>query len=241
MSTPPLASPPRPADPGGAARFDAPARDDLLPGAGPFRRADWFRTLWRERRATFAARVARDRGAVVFLGDSITQGWGDDLAGVFPGLHVANHGIGGDTSRGVLYRLVEDVLPLQPRGVVLLVGTNDLEEGAAVAVIAGNVRLMLQHLQNHAPGRPVLLNEVFPSSAGQQRPTSLIRALNAAFAPLPAEFPGVVLVHTWSVFAGPDGDARPSEFPDGLHPNESGYARWAKTLRPVLQAQQLLA
>ena len=55
-------------------RFAIPATDDGLPGAGPIRRYDWFQDLWRERRSEWAQRVGQDQHAVVFLGDSITQG-----------------------------------------------------------------------------------------------------------------------------------------------------------------------
>ena len=58
-------------------RFALPATDDGLPGAGPIRRYDWFQNLWRERRSAWARRREQDQGAVVFLGDSITQGWGE--------------------------------------------------------------------------------------------------------------------------------------------------------------------
>ena len=54
-------------------RFAIPATDDGLPGVGPIRRYDWFQKLWHDRRAAWAAARAKDTGAVVFLGDSITQ------------------------------------------------------------------------------------------------------------------------------------------------------------------------
>ena len=54
--------------------LDLPEKDDGLPGAGPIRRYDWFRSLWKDRRAAWAKRVEQDQKAVVFLGDSITQG-----------------------------------------------------------------------------------------------------------------------------------------------------------------------
>ena len=57
-------------------------------------------------------------------------------------MKVANRGISGDTTRGMLIRLKEDVLALQPSAVVLLMGTNDLEEGATPEVIAGNLKLI---------------------------------------------------------------------------------------------------
>src|SRR4051812_34637630 len=78
--------------------LEIPATDDGLPGQGPIRRYDWFRNLWKERRAKWAGRVQQDRHAVVLLGDSITQGWGEDFSAWFPGMKIANRGISGDTS-----------------------------------------------------------------------------------------------------------------------------------------------
>src|SRR6476660_2498547 len=119
-----------------AAYLQIPDTDDGLPGEGPIRRYDWFRRLWTERRTRWASRVEQDRNAVVLLGDSITQGWGEDFSYWFPGMKMANRGISGDTTRGVLIRVQEDVLTLQPQAVVLLIGTNDLEEKASPETIA---------------------------------------------------------------------------------------------------------
>src|ERR1051326_5624705 len=69
-----------------ASHFEIPATDEGLPGAGPIRRYDWFRKLWQQRRAAWAERATQDQGAVVFLGDSITQGWGDEMGGKFAGM-----------------------------------------------------------------------------------------------------------------------------------------------------------
>ena len=99
----------------------------------------------------WSTQVQRDQGAVVFLGDSITQGWGDDLGGVFPGVKVANRGISGDTTRGVLIRLKEDVLDLNPRAVVMLIGTNDLEEKATPETIAGDFQLLIADAEDAQP------------------------------------------------------------------------------------------
>src|SRR3954466_6374866 len=129
------------------ANLQIPDSDDGLPGAGPIRRADLFKKLWTERRSAWARRLQQDEGALVFLGDSITQGWGDQLGGAFPGAKVANRGISGDTTRGVLIRLQEDVLALHPSGVVLLIGTNDLEEDADPETITGNLKLILSEFK----------------------------------------------------------------------------------------------
>jgi lysophospholipase L1-like esterase len=215
-------------------RLAIPATDEGLPGAGPIRRYDWFQKLWLERRSEWAKTVDQDRHAVVFLGDSITQGWGGGLGAAFPGAKVANRGISGDTTRGVLVRLQEDVLALDPAAVVLLIGTNDLEEGAAPDVVAGNVKLILEALERHDPKTPIVLCQVFPSSASMKRPAGPIKTVNALYLAAVKNDPRVIYLETWPLFADASGDAKVAEFPDLLHPNEIGYAKWAAALRPVL-------
>lgn len=211
-----------------------PATDEGLPGAGPIRRADWFQNLWTGRRSGWVGRVGQDQGAVVFLGDSITQGWGDDLSASFGSMKVANRGISGDTTRGMLIRLQQDVLILKPSAVVLLAGTNDLEEKAEPEVVAGNIKLILAALKAHRADLPVLLCKVFPSSAQKSRPADKIQAINKLLVDLVRDQPQVTLVETWKPFADAAGDALPAEFPDLLHPNQAGYQKWAAAIRPVL-------
>jgi lysophospholipase L1-like esterase len=220
-------------------RFAIPPTDEGLPGAGPLRRYDWFQKLWRERRSAWAARGEHDRGAVVFLGDSITEGWGGGLGAAFPGVKVANRGISGDTTRGVLIRLREDVLALDPAAVVLLIGTNDLEEGAIPELVAGNLKLILAGLEAHDPRLPVVLSLLFPSSAAMKRPADRIQATNALYLAAVKNDPQVIPLDTWRLFADGNGDASEEEFPDLLHPNEAGYARWAAALRPVFATLRL--
>ena len=217
----------------GATRFEIPATDDGLPGAGPIRRAEWFRKLWSDRRSKWAARVEQDRGAVVLLGDSITQGWGEDFSAWFPGMKIANRGISGDTSRGVLIRLQEDVLALQPKAVVLLIGTNDLEEKADPETIAANLKLILAQFAQHDREMPIVLCQVFPSSAAKSRSSEKIKKVNQLYAMSAKGNRQVTFMETWPLFADEKGDALPREFPDLLHPNAAGYAKWAAALRPV--------
>jgi len=215
-------------------RLAIPATDESLPGAGPIRRYDWFQKLWQERRSAWAGQVEQDQGAVVFLGDSITQGWGDRLGAAFPGVKVANRGISGDTTRGVLIRLEEDVLAVNPAAVVLLIGTNDLDEDATPEIIAGNLKLIVKALERHDPGMPIVLCQVFPSSPEKNRPAEQIRAVNALYLSAVKGDGQVTYLETWPLFANEDGDAKIEEFPDLLHPNHIGYAKWAAALRPIL-------
>src|SRR5208283_263374 len=100
----------------------------VLPGKGPLQTWTGFTNVWAERHAAWQRDTNNENGSVVFLGDSITQGW-TALAKVFPDFKVVNRGIGGDTTRGILYRLNADVLALKPAAVVLLIGINDIGLG----------------------------------------------------------------------------------------------------------------
>jgi hypothetical protein len=141
----------------------------------------------------------------------------------------------------VLLRLQDDVLVLEPKAIVLLIGTNDLEEGATPEMVAGNVKLMLSAMKRHSSQMPIVLCQVFPSSERMRRPAEKIRALNTLYLAAVKGDPQVVAVDTWSVFADAGGNARASEFPDLLHPNDAGYAKWAAALRPVFARLRLAA
>jgi lysophospholipase L1-like esterase len=217
-----------------AADVALPANEAELAGSGPVRKEDWFGPLWRRRREAFAERAAPDQGAVVFFGDSITQQWGDDFSGAFPGVKTANRGISGDTTRGMLFRLQGDVLAAKPSAVVLLMGTNDLELGGSPETIAGNIKLILERLRAHDPKMPVVLCQVMPSSANRQRPADKIRAVNRLIAETAKGNLQVTVLDTFTPFASQAGDARREEFPDLVHPNQAGYAKWKAALWPIL-------
>jgi len=143
---------------------------------------------------------------------------------------------GGDTSRGVGYRLKGDVLDLQPKAVVLLIGTNDLGLGAEPEVVAKNVTQIIRALRAAGgPQPPVIVCKVMPSDASKQRPADKIRRLNELVdtAIAEAKDPQVIRVDTFSIFADENGNARKEEFPDLLHPNPIGYGKWRAALEPV--------
>ena len=218
----------------GASKFAIPATDKGLPGEGPIRRYQWFKNLWEKKRTGWAKQVKQDQGALVFLGDSITQGWGDNFRGHFKGVKVANRGISGDTTRGVLIRLKEDVLSLNPKSVVILIGTNDLEEKATPEVIAGNLKLIIAALKKHNAKMPIILCNTFPSSATKRRPADQIKKINQLYFAAVKGDPQIIVLDTWMLFADAKGDAKKPEFPDLLHPNQIGYDKWAAALRPLL-------
>ena len=134
----------------------------------------------------------------------------------------------------------EDVLALNPTGVVLLMGTNDLEEGASPEEIAGNLELIIKKLKSSSKEMPIILCNVFPSHESKSRSAEQIKKINALYAEVVKGDKQVTLIDTWSMFANENGNAKKSEFPDLLHPNAVGYKMWEKTLRPVLELMDLV-
>jgi lysophospholipase L1-like esterase len=63
---------------------------------------------------------------VVFMGNSITEGWKKYWAPEFPGKPYVNRGISGQTTPQMLVRFRQDVIALRPKAVVILAGTNDI-------------------------------------------------------------------------------------------------------------------
>ena len=220
------------ADPASFA-LPATAAEATLPGEGALRRYDGYVKRWNTIRPQWATEVPKDQGAVVFFGDSITQGWGADFRKAFEGMKLANRGIGGDTTRGMLLRLKEDVLALNPKAVVLLMGTNDIEVEVPVDAIGRNFQKIVAALKAHDPKMPVIVCRIFPSSATKKRPKETILAVNELFAAAVKGDPQFTVLDTYALFANAEGDALPSLFPDLLHLNAAGYAKWASALRPV--------
>jgi hypothetical protein len=122
---------------------------------------------------------------------------------------------------------------LNPSGVVLLIGTNDLEEGADPETIAANLKLLLAKLKAHNGKMPIVLCQVFPSSESKKRPADKIKKINQLYAAAVKGDAQITILETWPLFANAQGDAKPEEFPDLLHPNNAGYAKWAAALRPI--------
>ena len=211
--------------------------NDLLkngpkPGVGPFN-SQWsgFAAHRADRVAHFQKHQADERGAIVFLGDSITEQW--NLPGSFPGVKVANRGIAGDTTRGVLCRLQEDVLNLQPKAIVLLGGINDLfhsPQGTPDA-IAMNVRSMLEQIHAATPGTPVWVCEIFPCKGIKD---GSVRAANVAVEKVMADFTNVHRVKTHDGFLDSEGIQNGSLFTDGTHLTPAGYAVWEAMMKGEL-------
>lgn len=202
------------------------------PGVGPFNTVlPWFVGHEQDRKASFQKHAPDDQGAIVFLGDSITEKW--DVSAAFPKLKVANRGIAGDTTRGMLARLDDSVLNLHPKAVVFLGGINDLscQPRGTPETIAANLNAILLQIHKTAPATPVLILETLPSKGA---PATTVQAINAAVKKVVADFANAHQISSYEAFLKPDGSENLSLYLDGTHPNQNGYAILEKRLNPEL-------
>jgi lysophospholipase L1-like esterase len=208
---------------------------DNLPGKVPPQVWTGLAGVWARDHARWQATASNDVGAVVFLGDSITEGW-STLAKDFPKLKVANRGIGGDITSGVLYRLKADVLSLNPAAIILLIGTNDVGDGADADDVAENIRLILLAIKSFNPHLKVIVCKVMPRS-GPNGPVyaEKIQKLNSLVEKFVASEPNFAMCDTWGAYADDKGSPNAADFrPDLLHLNAAGYVVWQKALEPVM-------
>jgi lysophospholipase L1-like esterase len=122
----------------------------------------------------------------------------------------------------------------------MLMGTNDIAVGNTAKQTAGNVKLILDAFKKHDSSMPIVLCLVMPASAEVDRSAAQIKELNKLYVELAKKYPQVTVLDLWTLFANDQGDAKLEEFPDLLHPNDAGYAKWAVALRPVLVKLGLL-
>jgi len=202
-----------------------------------------------ERHASFVEAARAGGIDVLFVGDSITEGWNyqpELWQKYFAPLRAANFGIGGDQTQHVLWRLQHGELEgIEPRVVVLLIGTNNTGAHSAVE-IAGAIRRILRTILGRLEKTQVVLHAVFPRGPRQQRNGSFddgvarsttIRELNPLLAAMGThpEFAGRVhFLDLTAQLATDDGTPRPELFSDNLHLTAEGYRVWADNLRPLL-------
>ncbi len=204
------------------------------PGKGPIRVFGWMV----DNRKYFWTQREKDQNAVVFVGDSLTGNWKlKDMQQAFPNLKIANRGIGGDVSRGVLFRLKEDVLDLHPRAMVLCIGANDLSAHADPAIVEQNIASILTQAREFNPALPIVLCLTTPRDSAEAPTKPGAQAdLNARIAKLGAGKEHLVVLDLFTPLATPDGKPVLENFAkDKLHLAEPGYQKWAEALRPAFE------
>ena len=197
---------------------------------------DWANMArYREANRTLAA-PARSDARVVFMGDSITDGWQQPrYGGFFPGKPYVDRGISGQTTPQMLLRFRRDVIDLQPKAVVILAGTNDIAGNTGPMTneeIQGNLASMSELA--HAHNIKVVFSSVTPVSEYHvaspravpqttARPMERIKALNEWVKSYAAAH-GDVYLDYFSAMVDDKGLMKTELTEDDLHPNAKGYA-----------------
>jgi lysophospholipase L1-like esterase len=204
-----------------------PTETNDWPGEGVIRVFDWMKanreSFWRQRE--------QKQGAWVLAGDSLLGNWRTSQSDLEP-RNTANRAIGGDVSRGLLFRFQEDVLDLHPSGIVLLIGGNDLSALQPTDQTARNIGRMLDAIQTWKPAVPVILCTLPPrDSAKAPIKHSELLKLNTSIKQLAARHENVVLLDLFPLFATADGQPKAELFTaDRLHISSAGYQVLRKAL-----------
>lgn len=196
---------------------------------------------WKKRHEEMNANVARlgEAAKVIFIGDSITQGWegaGREIWEKYYSKRKAiNLGIGGDRTQHVLWRLENGNLKgLRPKAAVVMIGTNNSNgEDNTVEQIADGVTAIVEKLRKTLPGTRVLLVPIFPRSENPSPQRGKILQVNQILQKL-AEDGSVEWVDFGHRFLRSNGTIPAELMPDYLHLSPAGYALWAESLEPAL-------
>ncbi len=198
--------------------------------------------------ASFNEISKKGEAPLVFLGDSITQGWSGKGKAVWEStwapLGAANFGIGGDRTEHILWRLANgNYEGLKPKLTVLMIGTNNTghqgrpmaEHGGAVysstaEETAAGVTEIVKVLREKQPQMKILLLAIFPRG---ETPEDKMRQQNEKTNELIAKLDdgkNVLFMDVNKAFLEPDGTLSKEIMPDLLHPNEKGYEIWARAI-----------
>ncbi|WP_242119097.1 GDSL-type esterase/lipase family protein [Sphingomonas lacusdianchii] len=179
---------------------------------------------------------------IVFMGDSITEGWVGKRPEFFRAGRVGR-GISGQTTPQMVLRMMADVIAHRPKFVHIMAGTNDIAGNTGPMTpqqTHDNLAMMAMLAQAAKIG--VLLASVPPADGFPWRPglatVAPIRALNAWIKTYAAQT-GATFVDYTPVLATPGGAMKPGFADDGVHPTAAGYAAMEAVLTPILRAKRL--
>ena len=181
---------------------------------------------------------------VLLMGDSITDFWRNDtgpfagkpvLDKVFGDLKIANFGIAGDTTQGVLYRLQNgEGKGIKPKAVMLMIGTNNTRANNAPEIAEGIGAVVLE-LQKDFPEAKILLLGIFPRSTPDDPVRQQLAEINATIARL-HDGQKVFYQDIGQVFLDANGVIAHEVMSDLLHPSTQGYELWAAAVNESLRA-----
>ena len=181
---------------------------------------------------------------LLLMGDSITDFWRNE-DGAFAGKPVldeyfgqwkiANFGIAGDTTQGVLYRLQNgEGEGFSPRAVMLMIGTNNTGRNNAAEISEGVGAVVLQ-LQQSFPEAQILLLGIFPRGMAADPARATIATINETISRLD-DGEKVHYLDIGHVFLDANGEIPPTVMSDRLHPSTEGYRLWAEAVQEPLTA-----
>jgi lysophospholipase L1-like esterase len=215
-------------------------QDPTVPLHGYFK--DYPQT-WLNMHRGFVAEAKKGTARVVFLGDSITQGWGNEGKAEwdkrFAPLGAVNFGIGGDRTQQLLWRIEHGTLDgLSPQLVVLKIGVNNLWRDVAQykpAGVAAGVKKVVEAIRSKCPGAKVLVLGILPTqNPATNSLRTVIREINSLSAKLD-DGKTVRFLDIGPAFLQPDGSIDKAVMPDLLHLSPEGYRRFADAIEPVIR------
>lgn len=200
---------------------------------------------WLKLHMAFVEEAGKGGIDVLFLGDSITDGWRLDPAKKiwderFAPLKAANFGISGDRTQHVLWRIQAGEMDgITPKVVVLMIGTNNIgqRDPEPTASAAAGVKAIVEEVLKKSPKTKVLLLAVFPKAekAGDYSRT-MVKELNDAIAKLDDGGKTVRYLDIGAKFLSADGSISKEVMPDFLHLSGKGYQIWADAIKEPLGA-----
>lgn len=196
------------------------------------REDDW----WTQRHAASVERAKQGDVDLLFLGDSITQGWNDNETWKthYGARKAANFGFSGDRTQHVLWRLENgEIDGIKPRGIVLMIGTNNAGADSADDIAQG-ITAIVSLLREKLPESNILLLGVFPRGETPNPDREKLDAVNARVARLD-DGGKVHFLDIGPSFLEADGTIRKEVMPDFLHLSDEGYKRWANAIEPAVK------
>jgi beta-glucosidase len=196
---------------------------------------------WKDRHESMNKRVAElgEKSQVIFIGDSITQGWEGEGKEVWARYYAhrgaINLGIGGDRTQHVLWRLDNGNLTgLKPKAAVVMIGTNNSngEDNTPAQIIEG-VTAIVKRLRDKLPQTKVLLLAIFPRSENFSVHRGKLAQINQALRRV-ADEQNVFWIDFGHLFLNDDGTIPRELMPDYLHLSQKGYSIWAEAIEDQL-------
>ena len=201
--------------------------------------ADWMSLAeWYEHHASDVRAAESGEASIVFLGDSITQGWPDEiLVDAFKSHKIANFGIGGDLTQNLIWRLQNGARgTLKPKVVVQLIGVNNMyDDPSAPGFVFAGVKAATEEAQKAFPDARFLVIGVLPADTKNVPDPALLAELNQKIEAMCETSSRLHYTSHADIFLK-DGSINTELMPDKLHPNREGYQRWITVLKPEVEA-----